>query len=392
MRNNNNDSKHSPSILAGAVVLGGIFTIAAVLTLPLAAPAIAVGAGAVGISALSSTAISVGFIGLSAVIGGVSGGIVGNKIASNAIEQEEQQQQQSEKEQEQKRPEESRQYEQQSHPSTPKFVLKLRESNIKEYGFLGVNQWHSDQLGALIAFNAEYEGKRGVANNEGEADAKNFIIIDPAGDAFLGIGGDLSGGGASGELYKIYKKRPSGSAEEGIKLNNKNEIIGIETGYAVYNDIWNNNNSPYYGIIHAVGPNKQGVTQEKLLTKCLKNVFIKYHAKASTKEEKDRPGLRIPAISSSIYRDVKGYEERGGIVTEIKQSDDDYNAMLIRAIESGYNMACKESGEEIKFGHGLEICMYEQKMYNSMIKNIRNKPSPAPSPTDSSRINSSHVR
>jgi hypothetical protein len=278
-------------------------------------------------------------------------------------------------------------------PLASKFVLKLRESNIKEYGFLGANQWCSEYANALEAFNKGekegYKGKKGTANNKGEVNAKNFIIVDPAGEAFTGGAGKLTGSGASGALYKNFNTRPNGNEEEGVKVNAKNEITEIEAGYAVYNNICNNGNSLYYGIIHAVGPFNQGGDQERLLTLCLKNVFIKYHAKASeVEEEGDRPGLRIPAISGSIYRNVM-YDENGNVRrdkdgNEIKQSDDDYNAMLIRAIENGHKMACKELDKEITFGkHGLEICMYEQKMYNSMIENIRASPNPAPSPRDS---------
>jgi len=392
-----NDSGHSAFV--GAVVLGSIFGIGAFLALPLAAPAIAVGAGAVGISALSSTSISVGFVGLSAVIGVISGGVVGNKIASNA--EQEQQQQQHQYQQQQERVQYQQSQPQRQQPPTPKFVLKLRDSNIKEYGFLGANQWYSEYSKALEAFNkGECKGEQGAVNNRGQRNANKFIIVDPAGDAFLGGDGVLSGAGASGALYKNFNTRPRGNEEEGVKVNAKNKITKIEAGYAVYNDIYNNTNSPYYGIIHAVGPKNKGELQEKLLTKCLKNVFIKYHHEASKAEEegRDRPGLRIPAISGSIYRNVI-YDENGIARLDtygeiIKQSDDDYNAMLIRAIENGHNIACKELGEEIKFGHGLEICMYEQKMYNSMIAQIKNaekklSPDPAFSPSDSIRMGSS---
>ncbi len=283
-------------------------------------------------------------------------------------------------------------------PLAPKFVLKLRESNIKEYGFLGANQWCSEYANALEAFNKGkkegYKGEKGTANNEGKANAKDFIIVDPAGTAFNGSEKTLDKTGAnggSGALYAIFSTRPTmlpGETKEGVKVNAQNEITTIEAGYAVYNNL-SKPNSDFYGIIHAVGPFNQGDNQEKLLTECLKNIFIEYDRKVSEEREEDTPGLRIPAISGSIYRNVI-YDKNGNVMydkdgNEIKQSDDDYNAMLIRAIENGHKMACNElEGKEITFGkHGLEICMYEQKVYNSMIENIRASPNPAPSPRDS---------
>ena len=251
-------------------------------------------------------------------------------------------------------------------PRDRQYNLNLGANNIKRYGFLG---------------------EPDSGNESGKVNANKFIIVDPAGTAFKGIAVPLNQTGAtagSGALYAIFKERPTmlkGITKEGVKVNAKNEIITIEAGYAVYNNL-STPNKDFYGIIHAVGPDNQGEKQQGFLTQCLKNVFIEYDNEAKRVKEENRPGLRIPAISGNLYRNIIGHNNDVNPPRAIYQSDNDYNEMFRKALEEGYNEACIQLKKEIKFGQGLEICMYSQKMYNSMLDEITKVPNPAISPVD----------
>ena len=247
-------------------------------------------------------------------------------------------------------------------PQGRQYNLNLGANNIKRYGFLG---------------------EPDSGNESGKANANKFIIVDPAGTAFTGTGGDFNSNlvrGGSKALYEIFKKRPTmlpSETKEGVGVNAKNEITTIKAGYAVYNNLSALQSGEFYGIIHAVGPGyKPGTlqyltTEERrpLLKQTLKNIFIEYH-EATKSIKEDKPGLRIPAISGDLFRNKQ------------TESLEDYTKMFREALEEGYCEACNKFGKKIEFGQGLEICMYSQKMYDSILGEITKVPNPAISPVD----------
>ncbi len=231
------------------------------------------------------------------------------------------------------------------------FSLKDLTSKARAYGILGTDFTNSI--------------------NEGLINNRNFVIVDPAGSAFKGSSGKLSGDAASGAIYKVQgarnktiaQSRPTSLSEiEGIKKDGNNKIIEIQNGYAVFNNVWEPDEKPETpaGVIHAVGPEGgSGNERQDILTQTLKNTFIEYHNCKATDSSGRKAGLRIPAISGNLYG---GTDEQGPAGKEL------YHKRLYTAINEGYEQACQELGEEIDFGsHGLEICFYFEEEHKAFI-------------------------
>ncbi len=224
-----------------------------------------------------------------------------------------------------------------------------------------------------------------AGNSDGLKNRRNFVIVDPAGAAFKRSAGKLGGSGASGAIYGIMgnegktiaESRPTFSEHEekkGITKNASGLITTIQTGHAVFNNVWKPGKEQQApaGVIHAVGPEGgSGEERERFLTETLKNIFIEYHnCTLDSKEDKatdlsgQKPGLRIPAISGSIYAGTDEQSSGKGGATRhwLSGGQDLYNKRLKTAIEQGYIQACKELKlKKIDFGpHGLEICSYSQ--------------------------------
>ena len=257
---------------------------------------------------------------------------------------------------------------------SPSPILKRTNSlrfKITSYGVLGTD--------------GDYDTKKnkntpltGTENSDGLENRCDFVIVDPAGAAFRGSAEELQGSTASGAIYKvagfhgttIAKSRPTlKSNQEGIKINSKNKVINIESGYAVFNNIWqpDNLNTTPAGVIHAVGPdrNHNGEERQRILTQTLKNIFIQYHNCNAVDLNRNKAGLRIPAISSGVF---------GGNTDDRAK----YEKMLFEALTQGYNQACQELNvDNIDFGeHGLEVCFYGKNKYVALktkIEEVRYK-------------------
>ena len=236
---------------------------------------------------------------------------------------------------------------------------------ITSYGVLGTD-------GAYDAKINKSTGLDGSENSDGLQNRCDFVIVDPAGAAFRGDSGNLSGSSASGAIYQvagfnkitIAQSRPTlESAQEGIEIDENNQIKKIESGYAVFNNVWqpDSSNTTPAGVIHAVGPlgSHNDNERQEIFTQTLKNIFIQYHDCPAVDLDSKKAGLRIPAISGGVYA---GNEE----------SKKRYSEMLYEALNQGYNQACQELGvDNIDFGeHGLEVCFYSKAKYEELKSKI----------------------
>lgn len=250
----------------------------------------------------------------------------------------------------------------------PSKILKKTNGlsfKITSYGVLGTDSTYDTKTHKLTALDRS-------ENSDGLQNRRDFVIVDPAGAAFSGDSGDLSGSSASNAIYQvaglngitIAKSRPTlESAQDGIEIDENKKIKQINSGYAVFNNVWQPNTSKTTpaGVIHAVGPlgSHNDDVRQKIFIQTLKNIFIKYHDYPAVGLNSQIAGLRIPAISGGVYA---GNEE----------SKRRYSEMLYEALTQGYNQACKELNvDNIDFGeHGLEVCFYGKNKYDELKSKI----------------------
>jgi hypothetical protein len=139
-----------------------------------------------------------------------------------------------------------------------------------------------------------------LLNKSKDNDKKNYIIVDPAGEAFQGST-EYTGGYLSDELYKI------------LGLTGATHNIKIDPTNAVLNNNNDGNITKYGGLIHAIGPdirvakyaNKYTETFWNDIGKTFDNIFkvankIKNHTDMT---------LLLPLISTGVFGNINNSKD-----------------------------------------------------------------------------------